>query len=136
ELVIELTYGRLSDEDCDEYIRNSSYVVKILGRLVQGHIVDFFPFLKYLPHWLPGMGFKRDVARWRQEFEDIRRTSFEAVKESALSGGAQLPNSYMVNKLKQLHNGEEKLKDAKEIAEEEAAISHTGFSFFLGKYIF
>lgn len=38
----------------------------------------------------------------------------------------------MMNKLRELHNS----GGVKDIAEEEAAIGHSGFSFFLGEHLF
>lgn len=40
--------------------------------------------MRYLPSWLPGMNFKRDAARWRDEIDEVRRTTFESVKEGVV----------------------------------------------------
>lgn len=41
----------------------------------------------------------------------------------------------MINKLKQLYNNSEELQDVTGKEEEEAAIGHSGFSFFVGKHL-
>jgi hypothetical protein len=33
--------------------------------------VDIFPFLKYLPTWVPGMGFKRNAIQWKAQMEEF-----------------------------------------------------------------
>lgn len=39
---------------------------------VQGRFwVDYAPFLNYLPTWFPGMGWKRQGLRWRQEVDAL-----------------------------------------------------------------
>lgn len=41
----------------------------------------------------------------------------------------------MINTLKQLYNDPEDRKGLRRKEEEEAAIAHSGFAFFLGKYL-
>ncbi|KIO33203.1 hypothetical protein M407DRAFT_241182 [Tulasnella calospora MUT 4182] len=77
------------------------------------------------------MQFKRDAAWWNKEIEYIKRSAFETAKATALSGGPNVRPSYVTNKLRQLYNNEEELKDVKDKAEEEAAIDHSGFAFFM-----
>ncbi|KAG8928006.1 hypothetical protein FRC01_006592 [Tulasnella sp. 417] len=128
ELIIELTYGRLANEDSGDYVERSAAILQAVIQVTQGHVVDLLPFLKYLPSWLPGMGFKRYAAKWSKEIEDTRRAAFETARETALSGDPNLPPSYIINKLRALYNAEGKLKDAKAVEEEERAIDHSGFT--------
>lgn len=131
ETIIELSYGRLEKEKRNDYIHRSTSTVQLVLQATQGYVVDLLPFLKYLPSWLPGMGFKRNAARWRKEIELTRRAAFETARETALSGDPNQPPSYMINTLKQLYNDPEDRKGLRRKEEEEAAIAHSGFAFFL-----
>ena len=45
------------------------FIAQIQGRFW----VDFLPFLKYLPSWLPGMGWKKLGLEWREEVDSLYR---------------------------------------------------------------
>ncbi len=48
---------------------------------VQGRfLVDYLPFLKYLPTWLPGMGWKKQGLQWRYEVDRLYRELWDATK--------------------------------------------------------
>jgi hypothetical protein len=45
-------------------------------------LVDTFPFLRYLPSWLPGTGFiiPKEVSEWKSTFEQFADVPHEFVK--------------------------------------------------------
>jgi hypothetical protein len=43
-------------------------------------LVDIFPFLKYVPSWIPGAGFKRDALKWRELLISLQDTPFADLK--------------------------------------------------------
>jgi hypothetical protein len=48
---------------------------------VQGRFwVDYVPFLRFLPEWLPGMGWKRQGLRWREQVDELYRELWDATK--------------------------------------------------------
>ncbi|KAG8972279.1 hypothetical protein FRC05_010222 [Tulasnella sp. 425] len=131
ENIIELTYGRRDDEEGRDYVKLNSYVMEVSIKAIEGYLVDFVPALRHLPSWLPGMKFKRDAAKWKEEIEDVRKATFERAQRSVVSGDAEHVSSYMLNNLRELRHRREESKDVESLEEEELAISWTGFSFFI-----
>ncbi|KAG8960669.1 hypothetical protein FRC05_006701 [Tulasnella sp. 425] len=131
ESTVMLTYGRLRDEQDRDYVQLNSYVLETTLKASQGYIVDLIPALRYIPSWAPGMKFKRDAARWRDEFHEITRTMFERAKKSVISGEANEMSSFMTNNLRDLYRKQEQMLNSSELEADEAAISHSGFTFFL-----
>ncbi|KAK0222317.1 hypothetical protein IW262DRAFT_974709 [Armillaria fumosa] len=43
-------------------------------------LVDQLPFLRFLPEWLPGMGFKRLTCEWRKGPNNLANDPFNSVK--------------------------------------------------------
>jgi hypothetical protein len=44
-------------------------------------LVDVFPFLKYVPRWVPGAGFQTKARGWRKLQQEMREIPFsEGVK--------------------------------------------------------
>ncbi|KAJ7590411.1 cytochrome P450 [Mycena floridula] len=50
--------------------------------------IEAFPWLKYLPSWLPGAGFKRQGNDWKKAGLSTRQVPFKAVKRSMINGTA------------------------------------------------
>jgi len=47
--------------------------------------VDVFPWLKYMPLWMPGAGFKKKAQVWKKKMEDFVDRPYEYVKNSMVS---------------------------------------------------
>ncbi|KAG8897260.1 hypothetical protein FRC00_004625, partial [Tulasnella sp. 408] len=131
ENVIELTYGRKSDEEGRDYVKLNTYVMEVSVAAMEGYLVNFIPALRHLPSWLPGMKFKRDAVKWKQEIDDVRTVTFERAKRSAVSGDSGNVSSYMLNNLRELYHKHEESNKMGSLEEDELAISQTGFSFFI-----
>jgi hypothetical protein len=43
-------------------------------------VVDFFPSLRYLPEWLPGMGFLRTARKWAKDMAAMVDVPYEFTK--------------------------------------------------------
>ncbi|KAG8914565.1 hypothetical protein FRC00_012435 [Tulasnella sp. 408] len=132
ENIIELSYGRLKDEQGRDYVKLNTHLLDVVYRTIQGYVVDLVPALKYLPSWLPGMQFKRDASKWNKDIEEMNRVTFERARESVTSSASDAPSCYMVNNLQELYNKQHGSKTAQELAEEEAAIRDSGFTLFIG----
>ncbi|THH15233.1 hypothetical protein EW146_g5213 [Bondarzewia mesenterica] len=50
--------------------------------------VDMMPWLRHLPSWLPGAGFKRKAAEWKKGFDELREGPWEALKANISAGKA------------------------------------------------
>ncbi|KAH6904705.1 hypothetical protein BKA70DRAFT_1432013 [Coprinopsis sp. MPI-PUGE-AT-0042] len=46
-------------------------------------VVDFFPSLKDLPEWLPGMGFMEQARKWRKETDSTVDVPFKSTKKTS-----------------------------------------------------
>jgi len=47
--------------------------------------VDVFPFLKHIPLWMPGSGFKKTRIIWKRKMKNSWINPFEFVKNSVVS---------------------------------------------------
>ncbi|KAK6518716.1 hypothetical protein TWF506_005854 [Arthrobotrys conoides] len=52
-------------------------------------IVDFMPWLEYLPEWLPGMGFKETARRFRKRYMQANDIPIEFVRERKAAGSTK-----------------------------------------------
>lgn len=73
---------------------------------VQGRFwVDYVPFLKYLPTWLPGMGWKKQGLQWRKEVDTLYRELWDATKAKGVEDGDRHPclvESLLKNQMHQI----------------------------------
>ncbi|KAG8932906.1 hypothetical protein FRC00_013903 [Tulasnella sp. 408] len=132
ENIVELSYGRLKDEQGRDYVKLNAYLLEVVDTVMAGYVVDLIPALKHLPSWLPGMKFKRDASKWNKDIEEMDRVTFERARESVTSSASDAPSCFMVNNLQELYNKQHGSETAQELAEKEAAIRQSGFSFFIG----
>jgi len=90
-LMLGVGYGYSPSSMDDEYIRNSEEAIHLTldGGGPGAFVVDFFPALKYLPAWLPGMEFKRRGLRARKLIRDMNHIPLERVKREMAAGTAR-----------------------------------------------
>ena len=74
----------------DENDQRIALVEDVLESVAQGvvpgkFLVEFFPFLRHVPAWVPGAGFQALFAGWREAAELMRCEPFELVKRSMVS---------------------------------------------------
>ncbi|CBF85201.1 protein CYP620E1 [Aspergillus nidulans FGSC A4] len=86
-------------------------------------IVDTIPFMKYLPSWFPGTGFKRTAASWKQTLLTTIEKPYRLVLKQLESG--KYPDSYLSNLL-------EETKGRPLSADEEQVIKWTAGSLYTG----
>ncbi|KAG8932907.1 hypothetical protein FRC00_013904 [Tulasnella sp. 408] len=123
ENVVELSYGRLKDEQGRDYIKLNAHLLDVVHRTIAGYVVDLVP---------ARMKFKRDASQWNKDIEEMNRVTFERARESATSEASDAPSCFMVNNLQELYNKQHGSETAQELAEEEEAIRDSGFSLFIG----
>ncbi|KIK58637.1 hypothetical protein GYMLUDRAFT_693944 [Collybiopsis luxurians FD-317 M1] len=66
------------------------------------YIVDFFPVLKYLPAWFPGISFKRKAAQERVYIDGMVHETMSFVKKNMKNGTAK--SSIASRQLQKMHN--------------------------------
>ncbi|KIK52671.1 hypothetical protein GYMLUDRAFT_100644 [Collybiopsis luxurians FD-317 M1] len=94
ETILSMAFG-ISNEDSFEYYVNLSKVgmdavsdVTAFG----AYVVDTIPFLKYLPEWLPGMGFKKQAAYSKKLIHNMMREPLQFVKKKMEIGATVKPS--------------------------------------------
>jgi hypothetical protein len=87
ETIISVTYGVDVLPKDDPYIATAEKGVHPLAAAaVPGtFLVDTFPWLKYVPDWMPFAGFKRKAKEWRKLALAMIEMPFEAGKRNIVS---------------------------------------------------
>ncbi|KAF8602800.1 cytochrome P450 [Ceratobasidium sp. AG-I] len=88
--LIYATYGYTAESPDDKWLRDSQKATEQVAHAAQPatFIVNFIPALKYLPEWLPGMGWKRLIRKWREHKEYITSAPYVWTKEQMRTGRA------------------------------------------------
>ncbi|KAI0720657.1 cytochrome P450, partial [Fomitopsis betulina] len=80
-IMLEIGYGHTLTSINDDYIRMVNSALE--GFSVAGNpgsmLVDFFPPLRYLPAWFPGLTWKEAVTRLRPDIDNMNLRPFRAV---------------------------------------------------------
>ena len=85
-LTLFVVYGHEVKSNDDKFLSMAEKCVWVLSNRIasSGGIwpVDIFPFLKYIPAWLPGMGFKRNAKKWKAQMEEFVDKPYELVRDN------------------------------------------------------
>ena len=78
--IMRVVYGIEVKSKEDEYLSLAEQGNDIFQKaFVPGkYLVETFPFLKHVPAWLPGAGFRRDAVAWREVYHQTRFKPFQA----------------------------------------------------------
>ncbi|KAF8884123.1 cytochrome P450 [Infundibulicybe gibba] len=87
-IVIRIAYGHQISFEDDSYNIMSHQVAAAVGALgpAGGTVVDFFPFLQYLPSWFPGTHFAVRARRVRKCIRDLHERPIEDVRQQMAAG--------------------------------------------------
>ena len=78
--MLKITYGiDASEDDYDEYMATIDAALEGPSQgLVPGKfLVQYFPFLRYIPAWIPGATSQKLWAKWHAAAEKLKNTPFE-----------------------------------------------------------
>ena len=93
-LTLSVVYGYEVVSNEDEFVELAEECVDLLANRIAsgGGIwpVDIFPFLKHIPLWMPGSGFKKNAIIWKKKMEEFVDKPFEYVKNSVVSAFCDL----------------------------------------------
>ncbi|KAG8960668.1 hypothetical protein FRC05_006700, partial [Tulasnella sp. 425] len=83
ELITEISYGMIRDgkDGGHDFVQMHLDVAKITATTVEGYWVDYLPWMKHIPPWVPFAQWKRDAIKWRKQYNFARDYMFEAVKK-------------------------------------------------------
>lgn len=83
-MIVSIVYGiKVKDLDADYVViaREAMEGVGVAG--TPGKFwVEFFPFLRFIPSWFPGAGFKRFAEYYSPFVQEMVRRPFQIVKSS------------------------------------------------------
>ncbi|KAJ7495381.1 cytochrome P450 [Mycena latifolia] len=125
ELIMEVTYGihvKSSDDPFIALVHQAVHAAS-MASVPGAFLVNTFPYLKYIPTWFPGAGFKRQAKKWRKLLHSALDAPFAETKRLMESGKA--PRSFTADHL----NG---LKDADVYYEEKHIKSTAAIMFAAG----
>ena len=82
--MLKVTYGITVAERGDEIIRviDASMEAFAEGLVPGAFLVEYFPFLRYVPAWLPGAGFQKRLRRWRDASHAMVDMPYERAKRT------------------------------------------------------
>ncbi|KAH8091048.1 cytochrome P450 [Cristinia sonorae] len=89
-IIVTVTYGKRIASMDDEYVTVVQTAMEGLSKAtVPGMFwIEFFPFLKHVPSWVPGMTSKK-IAEWYKQFViEMREKAFLEVKAAVNNGSA------------------------------------------------
>ncbi|EAU81380.2 cytochrome P450 [Coprinopsis cinerea okayama7 len=77
-IALSLAYGLKIHPNNDPYVKSAEENLRPLftAGLAGVHLVNIFPFLRHLPAWLPGFGFKREALKHQVKARAFREKPF------------------------------------------------------------
>ncbi|OBZ67817.1 O-methylsterigmatocystin oxidoreductase [Grifola frondosa] len=120
----KILYGFKPDDD--KYLSLVEKATESTEELVSGtFLVDFVPFMKYLPSWFPGAGFQKRFAKWRAASVNARDIPFDTGKEAFNAGTASsCVETALLEKIS--GNSDKSAIDEEKIARGALSSAHTG----------
>jgi len=89
-IVMKISYGHEVSDKGDIYVTLADEAMQGLGMagIFGSFLVDYLPFLKYVPARMPGAHFKRQALIWRKMTKNMIDRPFQAVRERMANGTA------------------------------------------------
>lgn len=86
-ILISLAYGMETKPTNDPWIHlaEEAMLASAAAAIPGKYLVDVLPWLKYVPEWFPGAGFKRQAREWRELWTRFRVAPFLAAEENIVS---------------------------------------------------
>ncbi|KAI0029065.1 cytochrome P450 [Vararia minispora EC-137] len=89
-ILLRLAYGVSAREENDPYLLRARSVMKQFFKAIEpgAFLVDTIPWLRYIPWWMPGSGFLKTAAEWRENY-------YKLADEPMLEAQQKTPNSFV-----------------------------------------
>jgi hypothetical protein len=86
-IILAAAYGIDVQRSNDPYVEIADRAIRAfsIGARPGAYLVDAVPFLKYVPSFLPGAGFKRNAMKWRKDVKAMPEVTMDHVKRSMVS---------------------------------------------------
>ncbi|EIM80788.1 cytochrome P450 [Stereum hirsutum FP-91666 SS1] len=87
-IILEVAYGWTVKKDDDYFISLIQEGFRITGMVTRpgAFPAEHFPFLRFIPSWMPGGRFRKQAAVWRKTMSDLGDVPHEWVKSQMESG--------------------------------------------------
>ncbi|TFK41062.1 cytochrome P450 [Crucibulum laeve] len=87
-VVLNLSYGHQIAQDGDDYVQLADKAIAGLAQagIFGTYLVDYLPFLKYVPAWFPFASFKREAFAWRKLTRELVDRPFDMIKQKLVEG--------------------------------------------------
>ncbi|THH20317.1 hypothetical protein EW146_g1032 [Bondarzewia mesenterica] len=85
-VILRIVYGiEIRDDDGSmKFLELEEYTTDLLANDITSGggvwAVDMMPWLRYIPSWFPGAGFKRKADLWRKSFDELRELPWATLK--------------------------------------------------------
>ncbi|CAE7069787.1 unnamed protein product [Rhizoctonia solani] len=88
--ILSSVYGYTVEDTRDPLVRDSATLVEnfTIAAIPGNFLVNFVPWLKYVPEWFPGAQWKRNIMEWRQLKDRVVDGPYEWTKSQIASGFA------------------------------------------------
>ncbi|KAF9255026.1 hypothetical protein L218DRAFT_1009024 [Marasmius fiardii PR-910] len=132
-LMISVAYGIDVKNKNDRYIQNAERAFDVLMYALQpgNFLVESLPWLKYVPEWLPGAGFKSKARKWRTLRERVEREAYDATKRDMANGDFQ--PSFVSSALQRILPDVDPSPNSLQTVHEESIIRETASSMYEGQ---
>ncbi|KAF8128421.1 cytochrome P450 [Boletus edulis] len=89
-VIMNVIYGIEISPKADRYIEIAEKALEGMAKAAApgAFLVDVFPWLKYVPRWVPGAGFQKKAANWKKYVLEMRDAPFVAVRKALVAGTA------------------------------------------------
>lgn len=116
--LLSSVYGYEVSSSCDELVKVVENAVhRISEAALSGNFyVNTIVWMKYIPAWMPGAGWKRTANAWRKEVKEMVNVPYNWAKDQIAEGTA--PHSILKQMLGQSKDGESHSEAARQHMEE------------------
>ena len=83
---MKIAYGVNVAEKNDQYTALLERALAAVVALTPGrYLIQYLPILEYVPEWMPGAGFQKELSGWRAAASHIKETLFAKSLELLVS---------------------------------------------------
>ncbi|EKM55816.1 uncharacterized protein PHACADRAFT_256701 [Phanerochaete carnosa HHB-10118-sp] len=106
-VILGVTYGMEIKDHDDPYVLLAEKAIRSIVAVAMpgSYMVDYMPFMRYIPSWAPGGQFKREAAEWNKIVSAMYTKPLEFVKRTLKQGTA--PASIATTLLDKLDGSED-----------------------------
>ncbi|KAF5381630.1 hypothetical protein D9615_005548 [Tricholomella constricta] len=114
-VIMNVTYGIKVAPKGDRFITIAEKALAGMAEAANpgAFLVDFLPFLKHIPEWVPGAGFQRKAREWKEAVYEMRDAPFETAMQAINAGRASA--SFVSNLMGDLESAESKDSPEKDV---------------------